>query len=336
MKIQNYKKTDPAVWKGRVDDPNDPNAFRWHQVIQLLDLSDTPSGEPPITAVKKGKAAACFALLGFCCDEGVRRNQGRVGAAEGPAAIRKALVNLPVHFGDEKIIYDAGDVLCRAQDLEGAQAALSQAIYFLLSHHIVPIVLGGGHEVALGHGRALMDWLAGSEEPASLGIINFDAHFDIRPLEKGKGSSGTPFLQLADYARKKDRAFKYLCLGIERSANTRALFQKADALGAGFVLCEDIRALGFEKYGAHVDRFLASVDRIYLTVCLDVFAEAFAPGVSAPVAGGLYPNEFFPLFSHIVRSKKVIGFDIAEMAPPYDRDEQTARLAARIIFEFLR
>src|SRR5690606_39172273 len=77
-------------WSGRVDQPEDASTRRWHQWVR------TP----------EAGAASGVALLGFACDEGVRRNHGRVGAAEGPAALRRMLSNLPTL--DEVPLYDAG------------------------------------------------------------------------------------------------------------------------------------------------------------------------------------------------------------------------------------
>src|SRR3546814_2258792 len=91
-------------WHGRVDSVDDPEAFRWHQVVRAV--------EPD--------SAAGIALIGFACDEGVRRNGGRQGAVEGPSALRRALSNLPVT--GNLPIYDAGDVSCADTDLENSRS----------------------------------------------------------------------------------------------------------------------------------------------------------------------------------------------------------------------
>ena len=101
---------DMSVWTGRVDTADGPNALRWHQMVKPLAV-DSPPG---------------IALIGFACDEGVRRNGGRVGAKDGPRAIRQALANLAWHR--EHPVYDAGDVVCADSDLEGAQFRLAEAV----------------------------------------------------------------------------------------------------------------------------------------------------------------------------------------------------------------
>jgi formiminoglutamase len=82
--------------------------------------------------------------------------------------------------------------------------------------------------------------------------------------------------------------------------------------------------------------WLAASKNIYLTLCLDVFASAYAPGVSSPQAFGLSPYTLLPFFRQVLESGKVIGFDIAELNPIYDQDSQTAKLAAHFVAEVLK
>ena len=101
--IKHYKKPDQSQWYGRIDSTDNYDAFRWHQWIQPLDLTS-------FTPLSKNEVHV--ALLGFASDEGVRRNQGRTGAAKGPSSIRKELRNLPCSFTQSLKLYDAGDIFC--------------------------------------------------------------------------------------------------------------------------------------------------------------------------------------------------------------------------------
>jgi formiminoglutamase len=78
-----------------------------------------------------------------------------------------------------------------------------------------------------------------------------------------------------------------------------------------------------------------SADKIYLTMCLDVFSSAFAPGVSAPQPFGLHPEIVMSLMKYVLLFKKVIHFDIAEISPRFDNDNQTAKLAAIFIYALI-
>src|SRR5438105_3820550 len=124
---------DMSVWTGRDDTPTEgPDALRWWQCVKPY-REDTEPG---------------IVLIGFACDEGVRRNGGRVGAKEGPRALRKALANMAWHGG--KLVYDYGDIACPNQDLESAQHRLAAAVARVVGSGHRPLVLGGGHETAWG------------------------------------------------------------------------------------------------------------------------------------------------------------------------------------------
>ena len=68
----------------------------------------------------------------------------------------------------------------------------------------------------------------------------------------------------------------------------------------------------------------------YLTIDLDGFDPAFAPGVSHPVPGGLAPREVFSLIHSFQR---LVGMDVVELNPERDSHDLTAILAARLLHE---
>jgi formiminoglutamase len=268
------------------------------------------------------------AFLGFACDEGVRRNFGRVGAAGGPAAIRNVLSRLPVH--GPATLYDAGDVVCSGEDLEGAQEDLADRIAELLARDIRPVVLGGGHEVAYGSFLGLAKHLGAQMASTNVLIINLDAHFDLRLAPRP--NSGTPFRQMAELCADHGAAFRYLCFGISELANTTALFERARALGVEYWLDEEMRAAQSGGLCDLLKRRIEKAHRVYLTIDLDVLPEAVAPGVSAPAARGIALEIVEDLVDTILASGKLALADIAEYNPALDRDGQTARVAARLAY----
>jgi len=74
-----------------------------------------------------------------------------------------------------------------------------------------------------------------------------------------------------------------------------------------------------------------AVDVIYLTLCLDVLPQAVAPGVSAPNPRGVNLEVLEALLDLVMASGKVRVVDVAELCPPLDPDQATARVAARLI-----
>lgn len=302
-----------GLWQGRVDPEVD--SPRWHQRIQAL----SPDSQPGV------------ALLGFASDEGVRRNHGRVGAANGPLVIRKALANLAWHR--QGPAYDAGDVVCADGDLESAQARLGQSVCALLDAGHLPIVLGGGHEVAFGSWQGIAEHLARCSSHMAaprIGIINFDAHFDLRDPAHAH-SSGTPFAQIAEQCAARGWPFAYACLGVSRASNTRALFQRAAELDVLVREDREIREGSLTALSAELQTFIAGCDAIYLTIDIDVLPACEAPGVSAPAARGVPLALLEPLLETVRDSGKLRLAELAELNPNHDIDSRTAKLAARLI-----
>ncbi|MFY0254371.1 formimidoylglutamase [Chitinophaga sp. 30R24] len=319
----NYQPTAPNWWTGRIDGV-DSDLLRWHQVVQVTNLLQATL--PALQPDQKG-----IALLGFACDEGVRRNKGRTGAVEGPAALRKAMANFPVHFNAQTILVDAGDILCVDGELENAQQVLSQVVKTILTAGYLPLLLGGGHEITYGHASGIRSFYAGKQR---VGFINFDAHFDIRILSEEGPSSGTGFWQLAQDCRCTGEPFQYLALGIQKNGNTRQLFNIAGEEEATYVSADAFHLQDKDTLFAAIQHFVSQVDKVYLTTCLDVFAAPFAPGVSATAYNGILPGGLFlQSYRSILQSGKVAGTDIAELNPSLDIDHRTAKLAAALIFE---
>lgn len=323
MFSKNYNFADKSVWKGRIDSEDNFDAFRWHQWIQFIDLSQEN------LQIFKGKLGFCF--IGFCCDVGVQINKGRFGAAKAPQSIRKELANLPCWFNQEVKIFDAGDILSEDCTLEESQALLSQTVQIILNLNLFPIVLGGGHEVAFGHYNGILNYLSQKESKPKIGIINFDAHFDLRPYHNG-GSSGTMFKQIADICSDKELEYSYMCIGVQKYSNTVDLFKTAKNLGVTYILEKDISISDDLSILEKIHKFINNQDHIYITICSDVFSSAFAPGVSAPQPLGLEPETVLKFLKYILNSNKVVSFDIAEVTPRFDQDNTTANLAKVLIF----
>lgn len=266
-------------------------------------------------------------FLGYACDEGVKRNKGRIGAAKGPESIRTQLGKLPNNLEEDTFISDVGTVTCNNDDLDDSQKVLSEMVTLLLDAAIFPIVLGGGHEVAYGTYNGIKKYLGNSKK---IGIINFDAHFDLRPNEDGN-TSGTPFYQIAKDCEDLGDGFHYLCLGVREDANDRLLFKTAKELGVKYILRDTFRIQFHNEINAWITAFTASVDAIYVTIDLDGFSSAYAPGVSAPSPMGFTPEVVLASLKTIINSGKLCALDIAELNPTYDIDNRTARLAASLV-----
>jgi formiminoglutamase len=304
----------PFPWQGRVDAEDSGPTPRWHQHVR------------PLAAGSRGGVT----LIGFAVDEGVRRNAARTGAAKGPHALRTALANLPV-LGEPEL-HDAGDVHCENGALEAAQEELAVRVAAALARNSLPLVLGGGHEMAWGTFQGIVRALPSSHRVL---IVNLDAHFDLR--EAAQGNSGTPFRQIHGWCAAQDRPFNYRVFGISEYANTQALFERAQAMGVRHWLDDALQSpAGVELARQALAADLQDCDAVYLTVCLDVLPGGQAPGVSAPAALGVPMAAAQVLIDEVLASGRLVAADIAELNPSLDRDGLTARVAARLAARMAR
>ncbi|MCE9850255.1 formimidoylglutamase [Aeromonas allosaccharophila] len=307
--MDKFNPVDMSLWQGRQDPEDGELALRWHDKVQPWQADSEPG----------------VVLLGFACDEGVRRNKGRIGAAGAPQAVRKLLANTAWHLN--RPVYDGGDVSCPDGDLDAAHGRLAERVAAALDLGHFPLVLGGGHEVAFGSWSGLNRHLGGS---GKVGIINFDAHFDLR-MKHEQASSGTPFFQIAEQCAAQGTPFHYACLGVAETANTQALFARADELGVWYVKDEAMNERALPTLQSGLDAFIADCDHLYLTIDLDVLPGAVMPGVSAPAARGVELAVIEPLIAHIRASGKLRLADLAEYNPTLDQDNRSARVAARLV-----
>lgn len=317
---------DGKVWAGRSDDGEPGDTRRVFNQVTPFGSAQHVQRDVPV-------------IVGFSSDEGVRRNQGRVGAAHAPKELRRVLAGLPAKAAIAALA-DAGDVVCDDGDLEAAQAELAHVVSEVLAGGGRPLVFGGGHEVAWGTYSGLrmhQQREAGNQATLLISrkllIINFDAHFDLR--QKRPANSGTPFDQIALDCEERGVSFNYVCFGISDLGNTASLFAHAERLGVRYVLDVDMQETQLPQRLNELQKLLDAADDVYLTIDLDVLPAATAPGVSAPAALGVPLSVVEAMVLRVRASGKLRASDIAEYNPTLDQDRRTARAAARLAYRLL-
>ena len=122
---------------------------------------------------------------------------------------------------------------------------------------------------------------------------------------------------------------------IRDSSNTLKLFDTAHQFGMKYILADEIFYENLPEIYQKIDELIFSVDQLYLTICMDVFNAAIAPGVSATAYNGIFADAtFLHFYRHILKSEKLIALDVAEVNPEFDIAERTARLAASLVNEW--
>ena len=322
---------DMNRWTGRAEPFETDRARYWYQLAQPYDQQ-------------------YIGLIGFACDQGVRRNQGRVGAKAAPPLIRQAFAALPVistlqqRFDDQlpSLLGDAGDIHCHDDDglaestLEQAQLKYADKVNHIIEQGGLPIGLGGGHAIAYGSFLGLWQALektngttVSTHTAPTIGIINFDAHLDIR--QSDVATSGTPFRQIAEHLDAHGQPFHYCCIGVSRFSNTAALFDRAEQLGVHIISDEDCHQQTWDSLAEQIDTFISKVDVLYMTIDMDCLPSSVVPGVSAPAAYGIALSFVERAVKHIMASGKVKIADLAEINPTFDVDNRSCKVAARLL-----
>ena len=308
-----YQSAQKIYWTGRKSNPDIGKQY-WYQEVELFDIKDI------------GTKNTDIALIGYVCDEGVRRNLGRVGASQGANSFKRTIGKASNSF-DTKKVADFGNIICIDEDMEACQSGFANTIESFISNSIFPIAIGGGHDMSYGHFKGIHSAI-NKNSNKKIGIINFDAHFDLRPIEK-KSNSGTPFNQVLNEFDNVE----YFAIGIQRQSNTKELFDIAKNDNINFAINYDCES-SKEELNALQDRLqpmIDSCDYLYITIDMDGFSSAYAPGVSAPSPLGFTPYFVFKMLHFLFDSNKVISCDIAELNPTLDRDNITANLAAKLV-----
>ncbi|RNA63560.1 formimidoylglutamase [Chryseobacterium nematophagum] len=303
---------DNDIWQGRLDGEE----LLFHRVFQRVKNENNYD-----TIIDND-----FVLHGFAVDEGVRRNKGRQGAKDAPNILRKNMSNFPVIRPSFSLL-DFGNVTCDDGNLEESQNQLAKNVSRVLLKGGKSLVLGGGHEVTYAHYLGVRT--AFPEQ--KIGIINIDAHFDNRQPESNMGAtSGTGFWQIA-----QEGDINSLHIGIQRNSNTLKLFDTAHQNGMKYILADELFFENLPSIYQRIDDLLDNVDVAYLTICMDVFNASIAPGVSASAYNGIFADAtFMHFYKHILKNKKLVALDVAEVNPLFDIQDRTARLAACLMNEW--
>ncbi len=275
--------------------------------------SDISSSRFASTIARDSARDCTIALLGLPDDRGVKLNHGRAGAAEGPTAFRAALARYgaaePAACSWPRV-YDAGDIIPSSSSLEKTHARVTEVTQLLLARGLLPIAIGGGHDLTFPFVRAV------AEKFSPLAGVYFDAHLDVRQAE----GSGMAFRRLI----KDCRVGPLHLHGFRPCVNSREHHAWFVAQG-GHAPVDDAAEPALPGDAAN----------LFVSFDLDVIDMAHAPGVSAPNPSGWTPREAERWVLACGADPRTRCFDLMELSPPHDEGGRTARLAAHLFLTFL-
>src|SRR6202050_5237013 len=312
-----------------VFDSDDPLLVAAARQVQSSDgkRSLPYSGIPTFLSLPLATSAAGLdiALVGVPMDLGV---SNRPGARFGPRAVRSIERIGPYHptfRGVPKSAVraaDVGDVPFRSrysleqslEDNENYYAALKE-------QGVRPLSVGGDHSITYPILKAL-----GKDAP--VGLVHIDAHCDTMGVYDGsKFHHGGPFrLAVLDGFLDPERTIQ---IGIRGSSNM--FWEFSHASGMTVIYMEDFMRMGVEAV-IEKARAVVGAEPIYISVDVDGFDPAYAPGTGTSGAGGLEAREGLALLRGL-QGLSIAGADVVEVAPEYDPTTNTSQLAAQVLFE---
>jgi len=267
------------------------------------------------------------AAIGVPTDLGV---SNRSGARFGPRAVRTIERIGPYHPTQKLVpqakmrVADIGDVPFRSrysleQTLEDIETFYTQ----LHRSGVRPLSVGGDHSITYPILKAL-----GRERP--VGLVHIDAHCDTMGSYDGsKFHHGGPFrLAVLDGVLDPERTIQ---IGIRGSSNV--FWEFSYASGMTVIEMEEFMSRGVAAIAERA-RQVVGDGPVYVTVDVDGFDPAYAPGTGTPEVGGITPREGIALLRALT-GLRIVGADVVEVAPQYDPTTNTAQLAAQLLFEEL-
>lgn len=283
-----------------------------------MKFSEFIQAQHPFSGSMTNFTDAKYVILGIPFD---LTSTYRFGSREAPDAIREASLNIETYSFRAKLyledikIHDLGNMQLK-ENIEENALNLRNAISYILSEKKHPITLGGEHSLTYSVINAL---------PDSVGVVSFDAHFDLRDEYDGRKFSHATFMRRAVEKIGLDHV---LFVGIR--AVCKEEIDYVNTYNAQYLTPDNFKKqkLAIKKINEFANRF----SEIYITIDMDAFDPSFAPGVANPEPGGITLENFLEAIYNL--TTEIIGFDVVEVTPKYDIGITTV-FAARIIFEVL-
>ncbi|MFC4319925.1 formimidoylglutamase [Litchfieldia salsa] len=259
------------------------------------------------------------------------------GAGFAPATIRKMLQSFTTYSIDHdrdlasESVVDYGDILMHPTDIVESQKRIRLALDEIL-HREEPsqlIILGGDHSVSY----PAISSFSGSNR---VGVIQFDAHHDLRNLEDGGPTNGTPFRSLIE--GKCIQGENLVQIGIRDFMNSKIYTQYAQQHGVTVYTMQDVRKQSIKKIVEEAITLLKrnKVDMIYVSVDMDVLDQSFAPGCPAIGPGGMDSHTLIEAIEILGACQMVKAMDIVEIDPTVDYRDMTSKIASWLILSYLR
>jgi agmatinase len=247
----------------------------------------------------------------------------QTGTRRGPEAIIAASEHIELY--DEETDLEPADagvcVLPMVEQHVDGPGAMAEAIRSAASEVMRDgkflIGLGGEHGVTAGLVHAV------SEKYKHLSILQIDAHLDLRDSYQGSKWSHATVMR-----RCLDHVDTIVPVGIRNVCREEQTFMRERGIEP--VMAD--RCVQSDDWVPHVVESLT--DQVYVTIDVDGFDPAYAPGTGTPVPGGLDWYQVTRLLRAVASRRKIVAADIVEVMP-IPGQAVTEFLAARLAHKIM-
>ena len=260
------------------------------------------------------------------------------GAAGGPEAVRMTFRYNTTYSTDwdtdiQRLrVRDLGDIGGHLTDVAAAHGKIEQVVRDVLTQGpgFVPIIVGGDHSITAPAVRGFCAANPGKK----VGIINLDAHFDVRTMEHGP-HNGTPFRALIE-GEGAVSGTNVVELGIHGFMNAAPYREWAREQGVTVISGRQVQQRGMEECIAEALEVAGDgADLIYVSVDIDCLAYPYTIGTSAASPEGLSAWQLLEAMFACGQHPKVAALDVVEIDPSRDVKDLTARSGCSTILTFL-
>lgn len=243
------------------------------------------------------------------------------GASLYPEAFRKMWKGFATYNLDEDVdltsyqVADAGDVVMHTTDILLSHQRIQAATAHLIQQYpqTPTCMIGGDHSTTACAVRGIKEALAGE----TIGILQLDTHLDVRDPKELGPANGTPIRQLID--GKTVKGENVINIGLHGYYNAKPLIDYAKEHKINMVTLKQARRQGLiPTIQGALEQLSAKVDRIYVTVDMDVLDISVAPGVPASTPGGMTAIELFDSLFEIGKHPAVQHIDFVCLDPSKD------------------
>jgi len=261
--------------------------------------------------------------------------EGESRPAPGPQSADDALVSGSWPAGTVEPLDEGGDLLRRAQAVDRLSAAMSgwvdaRARELAAEGKLVGLV-GGDHSTPLGLLREVA-----SRHPG-LGVLHLDAHADLRPAFEGfRYSHASIFWNVR---RELPGVARLIQVGVRDFSGGEAALIAGSGGGIRPWFDGDLRRRlqDGEPWTSLAREIVADLPgEVYVSIDIDGLDPSLCPHTGTPVPGGLSFPEAVSLLRHVAESgRRIVGFDLVEVAPGPDGDEWDGNVGARLLYKLV-